>query len=95
MTSLPELRALLVALLRALIGRWEWQPPSWLGWLAGRVQLAWRYLMADLKRAAAVLLVLVAMAGGWVWYKHRPVPHYVTYTVTAPGLTEYDESPTA
>ena len=105
MTTLATLRKLLAALQRATtklpagiswlsaraIGRWEWQPPSWLGWIGRRLAQAGRYIAADARRAVIVLLVLVGAIGGWVWYKSRPVPHYVTYTVTAPGLTEYDE----
>ena len=29
---------------------------------------------------------------GSAWYLTRPKPHYVTYAVTAPGLTEYNDS---
>ena len=74
-----------------VLGRWQWQPPSWLTWIGGRLARGWRYVAADARRAAAFALVLVAATGGWLWYKSRPVPHYVTYTVTAPGLTEYDD----
>src|ERR1017187_3770571 len=105
MTTLVTLRAFWAALLRVatkliagiswlgtrVIGRWEWQPPAWLGWFGSRLAQAGRYIAADAKRAGLILLVLASMVGGWVWYKSRPVPHYVTFTVTAPGLTEYDE----
>ena len=105
MTTLVTLRAFWAALLRVatkliagiswlgtrVIGRWEWQPPAWLGWFGNRLAQAGRYIAADAKRAGLILLVLASMVGGWVWYKSRPVPHYVTFTVTAPGLTEYDE----
>src|ERR1700683_365129 len=105
MTNLASLRAFWAALLRAFtkltaaiswlsaraIGRWEWQPPSWLLWIGRRLAQGYRYLAADAKRAAIVLLVLLAAVGGWVWYKNRPVPHYVTYAVTGPGLTEYND----
>jgi hypothetical protein len=36
-------------------------------------------------------LAAVTAAGALTWYKLRPRPHYVEYTVTAPQLTEYDE----
>ncbi|MBZ5727694.1 MAG: alpha-2-macroglobulin [Acidobacteriia bacterium] len=73
------------------IGRWEWQPPSWLVWMGRRIAQGWRYLVGDAKRSVAALLVVVAAIGGWIWYENRPVPHYVTCTVTAPGLTEYGD----
>src|SRR5580704_994436 len=105
MKSLAGLRTLWTAWLRAakklpagiasisapVLGRWEWQPPSWLLWIGRRLTEGWRYLAADLRRAAVVLLVLIGIVGAWVWYKHRPVPHYVTCTVSAPGLTEYND----
>jgi hypothetical protein len=105
MTNLATLRTFWAALLRVVtkltagiswlstrvFGRWEWQPPSWLAWFGSRLAQAGRYLAADAKRAGFILLVVAGMAGGWLWYKSRPVPHYVTFTVTAPGLTEYGD----
>ena len=105
MTSLTALKAFWAALLRVaaqafagvkwlsarVIGQWEWQPPAWIKWTGSRLRQGAGYIVADAKRAGVILLVLAGMIGGWVWYKSRPVPHYVTYTVTAPGLTEYDE----
>ncbi|HTS26838.1 MAG TPA: alpha-2-macroglobulin [Bryobacteraceae bacterium] len=76
----------------AVIGRWHWQPPVWLGWITRQIARAGRYLVADLKRAGAALLVLLAIAGAWLWYKSRPVPHYVPYKITAPGLTRYGDN---
>ena len=35
---------------------------------------------------------LLAAGGGYVWYATRPKPHYVTYVVNAPGLTEYNDN---
>src|ERR1017187_4321922 len=67
------------------IGRWNWQPPAWLAWSRRRVAQAVCYVAADKKRAGIVLIALVGIAGGWLWYKSRPVPHYVTYTISAPG----------
>jgi uncharacterized protein YfaS (alpha-2-macroglobulin family) len=71
------------------IGHWEWQPPYWLIWFGQHLLRGWRYLIADAKRVAVVLLVLFGAGGGWLWYKNRPIPHYVSYTIAAPGLTEY------
>jgi hypothetical protein len=74
-----------------LIGHWNWQPPSWLGWLGRQFVQIWRFIASDIKRAAIVLLALISMAGAWLWYKSLPVPHYVKYTVTPPALTEYGD----
>ena len=88
MTVLERLRAIL----QILVGNWQWQPPAWIRWTAGRVRLGWRFSAADLRRLAVAALVLVSVAAGWIWYKNRPVPHCVTFTVTAPALTEYNEN---
>jgi uncharacterized protein YfaS (alpha-2-macroglobulin family) len=63
-----------------------------MGWLGARAVLAWRYLIADWKRAAAVPVSLIAIVAGVHWYRTRPVPHYVEYTVTPPGLTVYNDN---
>ena len=73
------------------IGHWEWQPPYWLIWFGQHLLRGWRYLVADAKRVAIVLLVLFSAIGGWVWYRSRPVPHYVAFTISAPGLTDYGD----
>src|SRR5215469_14628700 len=74
-----------------VIGHWEWHPPSWLPWIFGHIVAGWRFLWADTRRAITAGVNLLSVLSGWVWYKTRPVPHYVTYTMTAPGLTEYGE----
>lgn len=78
-------------LLANVFGHWQWQPPSWLSWSGAHTAHAGRYVLADPRRIAAALLALAGLAGAVVWYKNRPIPHYVTYTVTAPELTEYSD----
>jgi hypothetical protein len=75
-----------------LIGRWQWQAPAWLAWLGGRTARGWRYLAADRSRLAIALVLVIASAGGYAWYATRPTPHYVSYVVSAPGLTEYNDT---
>src|ERR1019366_1011649 len=90
-----RLRGLGAGILRAagvVFGRFEWQPPSWLSQAGKGLAWVWRFLIADWRRVAGVLLVLVAAAGGTWWYKTRPRPHYVDYQVTAPALTTYDDN---
>jgi uncharacterized protein YfaS (alpha-2-macroglobulin family) len=78
-------------LVLTIFGRWHWEAPAWIG-AAGRGSgKAWRWLIADRRRLAAAVLAVVALCGGTVWYKLRPRPHYVDYTITAPELTEYNE----
>src|SRR5580704_2197775 len=75
-----------------LIGRWQWQPPGWIATLRGHIAAPWRYAAAEPKRAAFVLLGLLSLVGGYVWYQHRPIPNFLEYTVTAPPLTTYDDN---
>src|SRR5262249_16300378 len=94
MTIMNGLRGLGATLLGAaakVTGRLPWQPAFWLGWVGRRLARVWRFLIADVKRWATVLVLVLGAIGGWAWYKSRPVPHYVTFTVTAPALTEYNE----
>src|SRR5689334_8122454 len=74
----------LSSFLSSLIGRWRWQPPSWLS-------SSWRYVAADARRLAIGVSVLLLMAAVGLWYQSRPSPHYVVYLVTGPGLTEYGD----
>src|SRR4051812_31029045 len=90
-SPLQALFAILSRAFKQVFGEWHWQPPVWLAWIARRIALAARFLVADIKRAIALPVLLAAIFWGWVWYKNRPVPHYVTVTVAAPGLTEYGD----
>ena len=88
-------RAVFPAIRKALIfafGRWKWEAPPWLSWTGSQVARGRRVLAAHPAWAGLLLLALVLAGGGSVWYLNRPKPHYVTYVVTAPGLTEYSDS---
>jgi hypothetical protein len=75
MASFATLRTLWAALLRVaarvpasiarfsapVIGRWEWQPPSWIESTGNRLARAGRYLAADAKRTGLILLVLTGV----------------------------------
>ena len=76
----------------ALFGRWEWQAPGWMVWTALHSRRSWLYLKANPRQAGVVAVAVVATLGSLVWYLTRPTPHYVTYTVTPPGLTEYNDT---
>ena len=89
---LSRLMRILVWLIASLVGRWQWQAPAWLARLEARKAAGSRYLAANPRRAALLALVIVAAAGGYVWYASRPKPHYVTYAVSSHGLTEYNDN---
>ena len=76
----------------ALVGRWEWQAPAWLAWVRRQSVRGWRHTTATRARAATLAAVVIAVAGAGVWWFTRPTPHYVSYSVTPPGLTEYDDN---
>ena len=76
--------------LTVLFGRWKWEAPPWLAWIGARVARGRRWLAAHRLQAGAIALALAVGAGGYAWYLTRPKPHYVTYSVTEPGLTEYN-----
>ena len=76
----------------ALFGRLEWHAPDWLLWSGRHSARGWRIATASRARVATLLAALVAVGGGVWWYVTRPTPHYVHYTVTPPGLTEWDEN---
>ena len=75
-----------------LIGQWDWDPPEWMSWLTSRIRAATRPLFADWRVTAAAILTVALAVGGYEWYRHRPRPHYIDVTITAPGLTEWDDN---
>src|SRR5215510_13193062 len=85
-TLLAAVRSVLVF----LFGRWKWEAPPWLAWIGSQLARGGRWLAANPVRAGLLALALLLAAGGSAWYLTRPKPHYVTYFVTDPGLTEYD-----
>src|SRR5262249_39935138 len=74
-----------------VIGHLDWQPPSWLAWVGQRFNEGWRYLTADWRLGWIAFIALISSVGGYAWYKSLPQPHYVTYDVTRPALTEYND----
>ena len=81
----------LLSLLSKVIGQLQWKPPEWIPWTGRRIRDACRYMIADRRRIVATGASLVVAAGGLAWYELHPRPHYVTYDVTAPKLTVYDD----
>lgn len=81
--------------LTLLFGEVNWQAPGWLKKLALWLEVAVRWMRAKPKQAgiAALTVTLLATGGmmGWRWYQAKPKPQRVSYVVTAPALTPYDE----
>lgn len=81
----------LFSLLWALLGKPSWQPPSWPGNLG-------RTALAHPGRALGLLATTVAIASAGWWWVHRPQPpepERITFSVSAPGLTDYRQAPIA
>lgn len=81
----------LFTLLWALLGKPSWQPPSWPGNLG-------RTALAHPGRTLGVLATTVALASAGWWWVHRPQPpepERITFSVSAPGLTDYRQAPIA
>src|SRR5262245_32537455 len=91
MAETQSLKERLSWLFRQLIGHVEWQAPNWLTWSGRQRARVFRYFAADRRRAIVPLVAILAAGGGLLWYLNRPIPHYVTYTVVPPALTEYNE----
>ena len=82
------------ALLQQMFGRWRWEAPTWLRATGSQGAAGWRYLRSHQAASIAGGILLAALGGGAIWYLTRPTPHYVTYVVTAPGLTAYNDNGT-
>src|SRR5262245_31400548 len=78
--------------LTLLFGRWKWEAPPWLAWSGARVARGGRWLAANRIHAGLLALAVILIGSGAAWYLTRPKPHYGTYVVTDPGLTEYNEN---
>ncbi len=86
----------LIALLTALFGRWQWRAPLWLRWVGNALANGWRAARARPTRSATIATLLVAaIAGGlagYRWYQQLPKPVETTFTVTPPALTSWNEA---
>ena len=95
----PAGSGFLSALLRSLIGDFQWQAPGWMRGIGnalgfcGSAFASW--VRADMRRAAiaggvGIALIAGALAGK-VWYDKLPKPLQVSYEVTVPEPTPVDQ----
>jgi alpha-2-macroglobulin len=75
----------------AVFGRWSWQAPLWMGKAHAGTNRAFRYLGANPLHAVALMLATTFAVAGAYWLVTRPKPDYVTFSVTNPALTTYDD----
>ena len=74
-----------------LFGHWNWESPAWVHWTGRQWSRFRSFVAADRKRAAGLLVVVIAAVAALAWYVTRPKPDYVPYVVIAPPLTVYDD----
>src|ERR1041385_3253125 len=77
--------------LAGLIGSVHWNPPPWFTRVKAALASVWRALSATRTRGLITVATLLAVAAGSYWYVTRPQPHYVTFDVSDPPLTTYNE----
>ena len=75
----------------AVFGRWSWQAPPWMGKAHAGTNRAFRYLGANPLHAVALMLATTFAVAGAYWLVTRPKPDYVTFSITNPALTTYDD----
>jgi uncharacterized protein YfaS (alpha-2-macroglobulin family) len=92
MNPLGAVRQFLQKWIPLVFGRWQWQPPAWTGVFRERAARGIELLAADSRRVAIFFVALIGLLGGWYWIRSLPQPHYVSFTGTAPGYTQYGDN---
>ena len=80
-----------VWLLAAIFGRWQWQAPPWMPRARSGTNRVFRFLGANPLLTVALMLATAFGTAWGYWLVTRPKPDYVTFTVSGPALTEYDD----
>ena len=78
--------------LAGLFGVVQWQAPSWFKWLMSRFDSVRKKPIIGL---VTVLIIVAIGAGGWFgyqWWKARPQPVTVDFTVAAPEKADLEQS---
>src|SRR5262245_44906237 len=87
-----ELLSALLTFLPRVLGRWQWQPPSWIPSVWQQCRRFGRNMQVYPKRTLTAIGLVIAVAAGMIWYLNLPEPHYAGYSFYAPPLTEYDQN---
>ena len=90
-SAFSRVTAAVHTILRHLLGRLTWELPPWLRWSGRQADRVRRWGTAHPVGGAAVMIAALLAGHGYYSYLQRPKPHYVTYVVTAPGVTTYDD----
>jgi uncharacterized protein YfaS (alpha-2-macroglobulin family) len=96
---LHRIWSLTLACLVAIFGNWNWQQPRWLVCLKENFASLWLRTKAKPLLSAGVLVLLCGFVAaswyGYQWWKNRPQPIRIDFTVTEPERTaiEKDELP--
>src|SRR2546423_575958 len=73
----------------AAFGNMHWQPPKWLSWLLHSIarlyQVLTQYLRERPRQTAitsgSVLLIVIIIGAGWLWYRAQPKPVEIGFSV--------------
>lgn len=86
-----------LSLAGALFGQLDWQAPTWFCAMQRQLSALWRWAGENPKRTFVIVATLAALGAGghygWQWYKKLPQPHTVSYSVDAPAITDYNQTP--
>ena len=95
--AVSAIYAAALSLAGALFGELDWQAPGWFCAIQRQLSALWQWARENPKRAFAIVATLAAFGAGghygWQWYKKLPQPHTVSYSVDAPTLTDYNQTP--
>jgi len=80
-----------------VVGRPSWDAPPWARALGRGGARAGAWARANRPKALAVLVMVLLNAGGGValvrWWRHRPKPITVEWSITAPDATRIEDKP--
>lgn len=79
------------SLFRALFGEFNWAAPGWLRRIGASFVALNRFRRDQARRfwsgLVASLILVSAITGGWLWYRSRPLPNYVAWSLREPEAT--------
>jgi uncharacterized protein YfaS (alpha-2-macroglobulin family) len=84
-----QVYAFLADVLPKVFGRMAWTPPAWVHATSAELRRRPREYAGG---AASAVVLVAALYGGWVWYKHLPhppEPPRIAFEVEKPQITDY------